>query len=123
MQLQLYHNVIEREICKKNKKQKFGSNISYSSLQWLFISILQTRIWWLREFNAMKKKKNEFPAYRLLLFSIDPIIKMPDTYTQLTSKRSYNISEAKLKRILEYNERLNEQLELPRIPVSEASAR
>lgn len=48
---------------------------------------------------------------------------MPDTYTQLTSKRSYNISEAKLKRILEYNERLKEQLELPRIPVSEASAR
>lgn len=70
-----------------------------------------------------REKKNEFPAYRLLLFSIDPIIKMPDTYTQLTSKRSYNISEAKLKRILEYNERLKEQLELPRIPVSEASAR
>lgn len=48
---------------------------------------------------------------------------MPDTYTQLTNKRAYNISEAKLKRILEYNERLKEQLELPRIPVSEASAR
>ncbi|CAO3649851.1 unnamed protein product [Mucor fragilis] len=47
---------------------------------------------------------------------------MPDTYTQLTNKRAYNISEAKLKRILEYNERLKEQLELPRIPVSEASA-
>lgn len=48
---------------------------------------------------------------------------MPDTYTQLTNKRSYNISETKLKRILEYNERLKEQLELRRIPVSEASAR
>ncbi|KAG2193314.1 hypothetical protein INT46_008524 [Mucor plumbeus] len=47
---------------------------------------------------------------------------MPDTYTQLTNKRSYNISETKLKRILEYNERLKEQLELRRIPVSEASA-
>ncbi|GAA5802959.1 G-protein gamma-like domain-containing protein [Helicostylum pulchrum] len=47
---------------------------------------------------------------------------MPNSYTQLTSKKSYNISEAKLKRILEYNERLREQLELPRIPVSEASA-
>ncbi|KAI8085767.1 G-protein gamma-like domain-containing protein [Gilbertella persicaria] len=46
---------------------------------------------------------------------------MPNTYTQLSSKKSYNISEAKLKRILEYNERLQEQLELPRIPVSEAS--
>ncbi|KAI9473393.1 MAG: G-protein gamma-like domain-containing protein [Benjaminiella poitrasii] len=47
---------------------------------------------------------------------------MPNNYTQLTSKKSYNISEAKLKRILEYNERLKEQLELPRIPVSEASS-
>lgn len=44
-------------------------------------------------------------------------------YTQLASKKSYNISEAKLKRILEYNERLKEQLELSRIPVSEASKR
>jgi guanine nucleotide-binding protein subunit gamma len=48
---------------------------------------------------------------------------MANSYTQFTSKKSYNISEAKLKRILEYNERLREQLELPRIPVSEASAR
>ncbi|KAG2192371.1 G-protein gamma-like domain-containing protein [Mucor mucedo] len=47
---------------------------------------------------------------------------MSNSYTQLSSKKSYNISEAKLKRILEYNERLREQLELPRIPVSEASA-
>ncbi|CEP11466.1 hypothetical protein [Parasitella parasitica] len=47
---------------------------------------------------------------------------MPDTYTQLSNRKSYNISETKLKRILEYNERLKEQLELPRIPVSEASA-
>ncbi|OBZ87603.1 Guanine nucleotide-binding protein subunit gamma [Choanephora cucurbitarum] len=46
---------------------------------------------------------------------------MANTYTQLAFKKSYNISEAKLKRILEYNERLREQLELPRIPVSEAS--
>ncbi|KAI8639994.1 G-protein gamma-like domain-containing protein [Parasitella parasitica] len=47
---------------------------------------------------------------------------MSDTYTQLTNRRSYDISETKLKRALEYNERLKEQLELPRIPVSEASA-
>ncbi|KAI9361742.1 G-protein gamma-like domain-containing protein [Pilaira anomala] len=39
----------------------------------------------------------------------------------MPTKKSYNISEAKLKRILEYNERLREQLDLPRIPVSEAS--
>ncbi|KAI7897755.1 uncharacterized protein BX663DRAFT_294572 [Cokeromyces recurvatus] len=48
---------------------------------------------------------------------------MSNNYTQLTSKKSYNISEAKLKRILEYNERLKEQLDLPRIPVSEAASR
>lgn len=41
----------------------------------------------------------------------------------MPTKKSYNISEAKLKRILEYNERLREQLDLPRIPVSEASTR
>ncbi|CAO3680855.1 hypothetical protein G6F70_002446 [Rhizopus microsporus] len=53
---------------------------------------------------------------------------MTNTYTQqhqiplTTTKKSYNISEAKLKRILEYNERLKEQLDLPRIPVSEAAS-
>ncbi|KAI8991685.1 G-protein gamma-like domain-containing protein [Mycotypha africana] len=47
---------------------------------------------------------------------------MSSNYTQISQqKRSYNISETKLKRILEYNERLKEQLELQRIPVSEAS--
>lgn len=40
-----------------------------------------------------------------------------------TPKKPYNISETKLKRIIEYNDRLKEQLELARIPVSEASAR
>lgn len=49
---------------------------------------------------------------------------MSNNYTQTPSnKKPYNISETKLKRILEYNDRLKEQLELPRIPVSEASAR
>lgn len=47
-----------------------------------------------------------------------------NTYTPTAiTKKSYNISEAKLKRILEYNQRLREQLELPRIAVSDASAR
>jgi guanine nucleotide-binding protein subunit gamma len=41
----------------------------------------------------------------------------------MTTKKTYNISETKLKRLLEYNERLQSQLEIPRIPVSEASAR
>ncbi|KAI8881112.1 hypothetical protein K501DRAFT_253871 [Backusella circina FSU 941] len=40
----------------------------------------------------------------------------------MTTKKTYNISETKLKRLLEYNERLQSQFELPRIPVSEASA-
>ncbi|KAI8381143.1 G-protein gamma subunit [Radiomyces spectabilis] len=37
-------------------------------------------------------------------------------------KKSQHISEAKLKRLLDYNQRLREQLDVPRIPVSEASA-
>ncbi|RCH78996.1 hypothetical protein CU098_006644 [Rhizopus stolonifer] len=50
---------------------------------------------------------------------------MADTYTQqnrlMNKNKQYNISEAKLKKILDYNDRLKEQLDLPRIPVSEAS--
>ncbi|EIE80956.1 hypothetical protein G6F46_002128 [Rhizopus delemar] len=51
---------------------------------------------------------------------------MANTYTQqqiplTTTKKSYSISEAKLKKILDHNDRLREQLDLPRIPVSEAS--
>ncbi|RUS25649.1 G-protein gamma subunit [Jimgerdemannia flammicorona] len=37
------------------------------------------------------------------------------------SKRSQNLSESKLKRALEHNQRLREQLDIPRIKVSEAS--
>ncbi|CAO3645868.1 unnamed protein product [Mucor hiemalis] len=46
---------------------------------------------------------------------------MATSYTRTASKKSYNISEAKLKRILEYNSRLRDQLELNRITVSAAS--
>jgi guanine nucleotide-binding protein subunit gamma len=53
---------------------------------------------------------------------------MANTYTQqqiplTATKKAYSISEAKLKKILDHNDRLREQLDLPRIPVSEASLR
>ncbi|KAG2182847.1 hypothetical protein INT44_005828 [Umbelopsis vinacea] len=38
-----------------------------------------------------------------------------------TARRTQNLSEAKLKRIIEYNERQKQQLDIPRIAVSEAS--
>lgn len=37
------------------------------------------------------------------------------------ARRTQNLSENKLKRIVEYNTRLKEQLDTPRIKVSEAS--
>ncbi|KAI9301783.1 G-protein gamma subunit [Cunninghamella echinulata] len=39
----------------------------------------------------------------------------------MATRRAQNISEAKLKRLLEYNQRLREQLDVNRITVSEAS--
>lgn len=42
-------------------------------------------------------------------------------YTPMAARRAQNISEAKLKRLLEYNQRLREQLDVTRITVSEAS--
>ena len=38
-------------------------------------------------------------------------------------KRTHHLSESKLKRINEYSQRLKEQLDMPRIPVSTASER
>ncbi|KAI8980433.1 GGL domain-containing protein [Pilobolus umbonatus] len=57
----------------------------------------------------------------LFFFSIYIYFTMATTYTPHVSKKSYNISEAKLKKLLEYNERLKDQLEQSRIPVSVAS--
>ncbi|GAB5590250.1 Guanine nucleotide-binding protein subunit gamma 1 [Umbelopsis nana] len=37
------------------------------------------------------------------------------------NRRTQNLSENKLKRIIEYNARLKEQLDIPRVRVSEAS--
>lgn len=37
------------------------------------------------------------------------------------TRRAQNISEAKLRRLLEYNQRLRDQLDVSRITVSEAS--
>lgn len=37
------------------------------------------------------------------------------------NRRTQNLSENKLKRIIEYNARLKEQLDIPRVKVSEAS--
>ncbi|ORX53604.1 G-protein gamma subunit [Hesseltinella vesiculosa] len=39
----------------------------------------------------------------------------------MATRRAQNIAEAKLKRLLEYNSRLREQLDVQRITVSEAS--
>ncbi|GAB5592154.1 hypothetical protein Unana1_07054 [Umbelopsis nana] len=38
-----------------------------------------------------------------------------------TTRRAQNLSEAKLKRIVEYNIRLKQQLDIPRVTISEAS--
>ncbi|CAO3587051.1 unnamed protein product [Absidia cylindrospora] len=39
----------------------------------------------------------------------------------MATRRAQNISEAKLRQLLEYNQRLREQLDVTRITVSEAS--
>lgn len=39
----------------------------------------------------------------------------------MPNRRAQNISEAKLTRLLEYNRNLKEQLDIPRITISEAS--
>ncbi|SAM03103.1 hypothetical protein [Absidia glauca] len=39
----------------------------------------------------------------------------------MATRRAQNISEAKLRRLLEYNQRLRDQLDVSRITVSEAS--
>lgn len=41
----------------------------------------------------------------------------------MPSRKGQTISEAKLARLLEYNRNLKEQLDIPRITVSEASSR
>lgn len=41
----------------------------------------------------------------------------------MPNRRAQNISEAKLTRLLEYNRNLKEQLDIPRITISEASTR
>jgi guanine nucleotide-binding protein subunit gamma len=38
-------------------------------------------------------------------------------------RKTPNVSEAKLARLLEYNKNLKEQLDIPRITISEASTR
>ncbi|KAH8550681.1 G-protein gamma subunit [Umbelopsis sp. PMI_123] len=46
---------------------------------------------------------------------------MPSYPRTATARKTQNLSEAKLKRILEYNERQKQQLDIPRVAVSEAS--
>ncbi|KAJ8658459.1 hypothetical protein O0I10_005812 [Lichtheimia ornata] len=41
----------------------------------------------------------------------------------INQRKPQNLSEAKLNRLLEYNQRLRELLDIPRITVSEASTR
>ena len=41
----------------------------------------------------------------------------------MNARRTQNLSEAKLNRLLEYNQRLRELLDIPRTTVSEASTR
>jgi guanine nucleotide-binding protein subunit gamma len=41
----------------------------------------------------------------------------------MPNRKATNISEAKLNRLLEYNRNLREQLDIPRITISEASSR
>jgi guanine nucleotide-binding protein subunit gamma len=41
----------------------------------------------------------------------------------ISNRRTPNISEAKLTRLLEYNKNLKAQLDIPRITISEASTR
>lgn len=59
-----------------------------------------------------------------------PSVSIPITHRQTEAMSGYrgtrrsnqNLSESKLKRVLEVNQRLREQLDLPRVKVSEASA-
>lgn len=41
----------------------------------------------------------------------------------MPTRKTQNISEAKLARLLEYNRNLRDQLDIPRITISEASTR
>lgn len=88
---------------------------------WLFFSLASFII----QGGGLKtfKKKEIAKLHPLVSSSSFLYFTMSNSYTPMPTKKSYNISEAKLKRILEYNERLREQLDLPRIPVSEASTR
>ncbi|CAM0142027.1 hypothetical protein VKS41_004268 [Umbelopsis sp. WA50703] len=42
-------------------------------------------------------------------------------YPRAQNRRTQNLSENKLKRIIDYNTRLKEQLDIPRVKVSQAS--
>lgn len=64
-----------------------------------------------------------FPTVHVLRTDSTFFFSFLHSITMINQRKPQNLSEAKLNRLLEYNQRLRELLDIPRITVSEASTR